>query len=248
MELDGVLAAVPVQALRSGDNRYLTDRFAVTISAGAGAPGRATARTGRSEVAVVANPAIAGESAARFPPLADSAREVEAVRESFPGSLLEGRGATVLAVATVGATAGMVHFVGHGYTTAGGGALLLTPADPARSDYDLLRPADLRRQNWSECRLVVLSACATAAGQAEGPHNPESLVRALIRAGVPRVVASSWNVDSRATAELMRWFYRSLAAGETPGEALRTAQHEVRRRPEWQHPYYWAGFQLYGTT
>ena len=49
------------------------------------------------------------------------------------------------------------------------------------------------------------------------------------------------------SAELMKTFYASLAQGVTPDEALRVAQQRVRQRPGWEHPYYWAGFQLYGT-
>jgi len=83
-------------------------------------------------------------------------------------------------------------------------------------------------------------------GETRGAHNPDSLVRALTKAGAQRVVASLWNVDSAATGELMREFYASLAKGEIPDRALGAAQRIVRQRQGWEHPYYWAGFQLYG--
>jgi CHAT domain-containing protein len=139
-----------------------------------------------------------------------------------------------------------VHFAGHGYTNSDNGALLFAAGPSKNADYDLLRSTELQRQDWSRSRLVVLSACATAEGEMRGAHNPESLVRALTKAGSPRVVASLWNVDSEATANLMRVFYADLAKGRPPEQALSSAQRWMRQRPGWEHPYYWAGFHLYG--
>lgn len=95
------------------------------------------------------------------------------------------------------------------------------------------------------CRLAVLSACATAASDLDGAWNPDGLVRAFLRAGAAEVVASRWNVDSEATAELMEAFYRSVAAGAAPGEALEAASREIRARHGRSHPHYWAAFHLF---
>jgi CHAT domain-containing protein/tetratricopeptide (TPR) repeat protein len=243
---DGALAAVPMQVLRSGNGEYLGDRFSVRLS-----PGYDTAQpaplSAASRLLAVANPAVLGESAARFPPLPDSLREVEAARSAFPTSvLIEGREATVAALAHNVRSADIVHFAGHGYASPGNLALMLAPEEASHADYQPMRAEELEEQDWSRCRLVVLSACAAASGETKGPHNPESLVRALFKAGASRVAASLWNADSRATSELMSAFYASLAKGENPAEALDLARRKVRKTPGWDHPYYWAGFQLYG--
>jgi CHAT domain-containing protein len=249
LALDGVLAGVPVQALISSDGRYLGDRLTVTVSSGyqMAATERPFLHAG-TRALIVADPAIAGNSAIQFPPLPDSRKEAEIIRAIFPGSLvLQGREATAAALEAAHSAAEVVHFAGHGYSGSGNGALLLAPKDPRTADYDLLTSVDLRRQDWSGCRLAVLSACAAAAGEAHGPHNPDSLVRALSKAGASQVVASLWNADSIATGELMRSFYGALADGAAPSQALEIAQQHVRQRREWDHPYYWAGFQMYGT-
>lgn len=247
-ELDGVLTGVPVQALLSPEGTYLGERFSVLVSEGAAAAPAPATPSPAASVLVVANPTLTGRSAERFPPLPDTMKEADAIHGVFPGSrLLEGPQATLAELQAALPAADVVHFSGHGYTNSGNGALLFAPPN-ADMEYDLLRSADLRRENWSHCRLAVLSACASAAGELHGAHNPDSLVRALTKAGVPRVAASLWKVDSAATAELMRGFYASLARQESPAQALRAAQEMVRREPGWQHPYYWAGFQLYGTT
>jgi CHAT domain-containing protein len=66
-------------------------------------------------------------------------------------------------------------------------------------------------------------------------------------AGAPRVVASLWQVDDLATAELMKRFYRGmLKQGLRPAAALRAAQLELAGEKRWAAPYYWAGFVLLG--
>jgi CHAT domain-containing protein len=73
------------------------------------------------------------------------------------------------------------------------------------------------------------------------------LTRAFLYAGVPRVVVSLWNVNDRATAELMAALYRSmLRDGKRPSAALREAQLELRKQERWESPYYWAAFVEHG--
>jgi hypothetical protein len=74
-----------------------------------------------------------------------------------------------------------------------------------------------------------------------------SLTRGFMYAGSQTVVTSLWKVDDRATAELMKDFYKSmLQAGMTPAAALRSAKQKIRQKPAWSAPYFWAGFVLQG--
>ena len=67
-------------------------------------------------------------------------------------------------------------------------------------------------------------------------------------AGAPRVLASLWKVDDRATAELMKRLYSAMlgSAALTPAAALRAAQIEMWKTKSWENPYYWAAFTLQG--
>lgn len=94
--------------------------------------------------------------------------------------------------------------------------------------------------------LVVLSACETGLGKDVRGEGLIGLVRGFMYAGAPAVIASSWKVDDRATAELMSELYRGLFQGFPPPSALRAAQIAVSRMPRFQHPYYWAAFELQG--
>lgn len=96
-------------------------------------------------------------------------------------------------------------------------------------------------------QLVVLSACRTAAGPDVPGEGLASLTRGFMYAGSPRVVASLWSVEDRATAEFMRAFYEALFVnGQSAPAALRTAQAALRRSPQWASPYYWAAFTFQG--
>jgi CHAT domain-containing protein len=95
--------------------------------------------------------------------------------------------------------------------------------------------------------LVVLSACETGLGQEVRGEGVVGLTRAFMYAGSPRVIVSMWEVDDRATAELMKRFYAEmLERGETPAAALRAAQIATWQQEGWRAPFYWAPFVLQG--
>ncbi|WP_052672420.1 CHAT domain-containing tetratricopeptide repeat protein [Aliterella atlantica] len=94
--------------------------------------------------------------------------------------------------------------------------------------------------------LVVISACQTGLGEEVKGEGIVGLTRGFMYAGSPRVVVSLWNVDDRATAELMARFYKGiLKKGLQPAAALRAAQLEMLQT-QWKSPYYWSAFGLQG--
>ena len=95
--------------------------------------------------------------------------------------------------------------------------------------------------------LVVLSACQTGLGKEVRGEGLVGLTRGFMYAGVPRVMASLWQVDDAATAELMKRFYRGMLQGKLPpAAALRAAQIDMLKKKQWQAPYYWGAFVLQG--
>ncbi|MEW6734207.1 MAG: CHAT domain-containing protein, partial [Acidobacteriota bacterium] len=95
--------------------------------------------------------------------------------------------------------------------------------------------------------LVVLSACQTGLGKEVKGEGLIGLTRGFMYAGTPRVVASLWKVNDRATAELMSYFYQGmLTENKRPAAALRAAQIRLWNTKRWHTPYYWAAFQLQG--
>jgi CHAT domain-containing protein len=103
--------------------------------------------------------------------------------------------------------------------------------------YNLQMPAD----------LIVLSACQTALGKEIRGEGLVGLTRGFMYAGAQRVVASLWQVDDLATAELMKRFYRGmLKDGMRPAQALRLAQLEMFKQRRWSSPFFWAPFFIQG--
>ena len=95
--------------------------------------------------------------------------------------------------------------------------------------------------------LPILSGCGTALGKHIRGEGLVGLTRGFMYAGVPRVVASYWQVRDQATAELMARFYHAMLVEDLPpAAALRAAQLALRQERRFRDPFYWAAFVLQG--
>jgi CHAT domain-containing protein/tetratricopeptide (TPR) repeat protein len=144
----------------------------------------------------------------------------------------------------------IVHFATHGLLNSQhpelSGVVLSLVDEEGRPQDGFLRLNDIYNLKFG-ADLVVLSACKTGLGKEIKGEGLVGLTRGFFYAGAPRVVASLWKVDDRATAELMKLFYRRmLGDGLSPAAALRSAQIDMWKQPRWAAPYYWAGFTLQG--
>jgi CHAT domain-containing protein len=148
------------------------------------------------------------------------------------------------------ATYRIVHFATHGFLNTEqpelSGLVLSLVDRHGRAQDGFLRMNDIYNLRLP-ADLVVLSACQTALGKAIRGEGLVGLTRGFMYAGARRVVASLWQVDDLATAELMRIFYRRMLKDRlSPSAALRAAQQELSRDPRWASPYYWSAFVLQG--
>jgi CHAT domain-containing protein len=55
-------------------------------------------------------------------------------------------------------------------------------------------------------------------------------------------------VDSVATESLMTSFYAQLVSGKTVEDSFAFATQEIRSKEIFRHPYYWAGFTVFGNA
>ncbi len=143
-----------------------------------------------------------------------------------------------------------VHFATHGYLDTqrpGLSAIVLSLVDRQGKPQDgFLRAHDIYNLNLP-AELVVLSACQTGLGKEIKGEGLVGLTQGFMYAGARRVVVSLWNVNDKATADLMKRFYRGmLRENLTPAAALRAAQVEMWKQKQWQSPYYWAAFTMQG--
>ena len=136
---------------------------------------------------------------------------------------------------------------------------LLNPNDPTKSVILLQQEKDsLSSNEWSaeeislsdlNAELVVLSACRTGLGLHNSSEGVMSIGRAFSLAGIPSTVMSLWKVPDNTTADLMPEFYNGLKNKLNKSQALRNAKLrylEKTQIKEQRHPYYWAGFVVYG--
>jgi CHAT domain-containing protein/tetratricopeptide (TPR) repeat protein len=144
----------------------------------------------------------------------------------------------------------VVHFATHGLLDAArpslSGVVLSLVDRTGRPADGFLRVNDLYNLDLP-VDLVVLSACDTGLGRELRGEGFVGLARGFMYAGASRVMATLWRVDDEATAEFMRLFYGAMFGdGLAPAAALRRAQAEMRAKPRWSAPFYWAGFVLQG--
>jgi len=255
VEADGAISTLAFEALVDDSGAYLGSRFAITASLGMEymkGLRQDDLITSDLQALVVGTPFLSGEIAGEFPPIPDATREAEAVAARFSKSdLLVGAQATAAAVMKSLPNAGVFHFAGHALASEERAGLLLASEDavglgPAK--ISLLNASTFDPSLVARTRLAVLSGCSTASASFSRTADPDSLVRSFLRGGVPHVVASRWDVDSRVTDRLMEAFYSQLFSGQTVAHALRHVRVDILATQQTNHPYYWAAFAAFGRS
>jgi CHAT domain-containing protein/tetratricopeptide (TPR) repeat protein len=250
LELDDAVAQLPIQALMDAQGRYLASRFAVSLSPGLWQ----TQRLRRGEVIsasdralVVSVPAAPEKLSASLPPLPSADQEAAAVAARFRSATeLTGPQASLQEIEKFLPEAKVFHFAGHSLAMGGREGLLVAQGDRSEGDaLPLLDAAALTSTVPKQCELAVLSACRTALEGYEGTGQ-DGMVEALLRNGVPHVLATRWNIDSAVSANFINAFYSKLLTGISVTQAAQGAAVETMRRSGSSHPYYWAGFGVFG--
>lgn len=190
----------------------------------------------------------------RIPELPFSQREAQRILQVAP----KGKGVALMnfeanrrrALSPEMARFGFIHFATHGVVDLERPALsriiLSLVAENGRAQDGYLFLHDIYNLNLP-VELVVLSACQTGVGKQIRGEGLIALTRGFMYAGAARLVASYWDVDDIATAELMAAFYRELFINnKRPAEALQAAQLHIRKQKRWESPIFWAGFFIQG--
>jgi CHAT domain-containing protein len=202
----GALHSVPWSVLPRCAGRPITVSPSATLWHAANAR-----RPGRSRVAVVAGPSLAGAVA-----------EARAVAGIHGVPSITGEDATVAAVLAALGAHDLVHLATHGQ---------LTPDNPLFSSLRLhdgpLVVYDLQRLQHMP-HTVVLAACDSARSVVYTGDELLGLGAAFIARGVAQLVASVVPVPDTETAPLMIAFHQRLAAGEPVEVALGHAQQALR--------------------
>jgi len=112
-------------------------------------------------------------------------------------------------------------------------------------DNGWLNSSEVSLLNLRGTELVVLSACETGIGDVQNGKGVYGLQRAIRLAGAESLIMSMWEVDDKATQELMTYFYDYwIDKKMTKKDAFNKAQGEIREI--YKHPYYWGAFIMLG--
>jgi CHAT domain-containing protein len=171
--------------------------------------------------------------------------ELDGVKNILPNvAILEGEKASTTTLRQKVRVPGyeVVHFATHGR---------LDPKNPELSNIVLadspLNYSDIPSLDPKKTELVVLSACQTAMLSGGSGLEIAGLAYQFQRSRVHSVIATLWEVDDQATADLMTRFYGGLRDGLTYREALSEAQRGLIATPGFEHPGFWGPFILMGT-
>ncbi|GBD00228.1 Photosystem I assembly protein Ycf3 [bacterium HR17] len=245
---DGILFALPFQALTDAQGTYMAERWVISYAPSLRwltfplpAPTHYAIRWTGLGIAQWRSP---------LSPLPFARREVTAIAKAMRAGkatvrvLLDAEATKAQALEAL-QTSRWVHFATHAILEperAFYSRLLLAPSD---SD-NALRAYEVLQMGRVAAEMVVLSACDTGQGRVVRGEGLLGLAWAFLAAGVRTLVVSQWQVNDASTAFLMVNFYRNLSAGMRASDALRRAQLTALRDPAFAHPFYWAPFIVLG--
>lgn len=242
---DDRLARVPFEALRRGEF-VLGLRCDVERAASLAVRAQVARREAQGQAVVVVDSVpFSAQERARLgvDELRFSAREGDLVAAAWPAAVRLRETAAALAelrAQLARAPARLLHLSTHavrqGAVPSSSLLLLADGATPLSSLTEL--PLD--------GATVLLSACATATGEARGGEGDAALLWGPFGAGARCVVASLWRVNQQATCDLMGQLHYALAQGDPEPAALRRARRALAGADNYAHPHYWAGFASFG--
>ena len=243
--LDGVLRNIPMGALHDGKN-FLVENYSIALTPGLQllAPRALTER--RLEALV------GGLNQARleFPALPYVENEVEKIKSKLPTQVLFNQKFTNNAFEdkVPAISYPIVHLATHGqFGSTAEETFILTWDDKIKVNQlsSILKTGEISRDNPLE--LLVLSACETASGD---NRSALGLAGVAVRSGARSTIATLWRVNDEASASLISQFYEQLSktneTGISKAEALRQAQLNILKNPDYQAPYFWAAYVLLG--
>ncbi len=243
----GILHYLPFSALMDADGSYLIDRYYITYLPSSGILQYCLNKKDKpkNNILALGNPDLNNP---RFD-LPNAEMEVKEVAKYFEKQVVFLRkDATEDRCRIFAGDYNIIHFACHGE---------FNRLKPMSSSLLLAKGADFLEDGRLEAyevygidlknaRLVILSACESGLSKVTKGDEIIGLLRGFIYAGAPTIIASLWKVSDVSTGRLMTSFYQKLNSGAYSAKALTDAQRELKENNDFNHPFFWAPFNLYG--
>ncbi len=180
-------------------------------------------------------------------PLIFNIQEVRQVHALMKGDIFVGPSATSENFLQTAPSAKILHLAAHG------------KANDINSDFSYLAfSKDSTQEQGDEfvfvrnlynlrlkANMVVLSACETGIGELKRGEGIISLARGFSFAGATGIVTTLWQIDDKASSDIMVDFYRWLKEGKSKNTALRQAKLDYinkKKGSNYTHPLFWSAF------
>lgn len=250
------LAYLPFAALRSGQGKYLIERYSILTLPSAGA---LASLRGTSSSSPERNDATGGAVLAPFTRALPATRaEARSVSAAVPGTktFLDGE-ASELAFRQAASANRLLHLATHGTLNVQNPLFsrlelsrIGTKAPEGSANDGRLSVHELIGMKTSS-PLVFLSGCETALGSAWSNdfvrgEDYATLSQALLYSGTRNAVATLWRINDESAGVFARHFYSQLGR-LSPPEALAAAQQKMLIDSRYRHPYHWAAYQVAGS-
>ncbi len=238
----GILHYLPFQAL-SMAGRYLIERYQIGYSPSASVLKHVfdKKKTIRKAVFALGNPDLGTPRMAL--PYAEV--EVQDIKQFFnQTTVLTLKKASEAAFKKNAGKYDILHIASHGEFNQKTPLISCLRLAPGENEDGRLETAEIFDLDLN-ANLVTLSACNTAMGKMASGDELMGLTRAFMFAGTPSIMSTLWSVNDKSTRFLMKHFYSNLKTMDKFA-ALRQAQIRMTRSHVYQHPYYWAAFQIIG--
>lgn len=237
---DGSLRSIPMAALHDG-SQFLLDKFAVSTTQGI-------------QLVNTTPPVIRQANEMLMAGISDSIHDMAPlpnVRDELGGLKTLYDGTTLLNADFKMASLkneierkpySYIHLATHG-EFAGGMHNMFILAYDGLIDFDQLdKYIKVTKYRSEPLELLSLSACKTAVGDDQAALG---LAGIAVKAGAKSTVATLWEIDDKATSELIIEFYRVMKeSGKGKAKALQYAQQQIMKK--YEHPYFWSPFILIG--
>jgi CHAT domain-containing protein len=243
---DGVLRNIPFSSLYDGE-KYLVEKYAIALSIGLQLqnPQPLVRRHLNALTAGLTQPP---PEYSGFPALPAIKTELNLITQAGVSttSLLDQQFTKQALESKVNAVSfNILHLATHGqFSSRADQTFILAANGPINViDFDsILRSRDENKPQ--ALQLLVLSACQTAAGDNRAALG---LAGAAVKAGARSTVASLWQIDDESTAQFIGSFYKHLKNPNiTKAEALRLAQLQLLKHPNYNAPSFWSAYVLIG--
>ncbi|MGH7343584.1 MAG: CHAT domain-containing protein [Candidatus Rokuibacteriota bacterium] len=236
---DGPLRTIPMAALHDGKD-FLVRKYALGITPGLNLTDPRPIKRKKARVLGVG----VTESVQGFPPLPSVSTELRMLQRLYGSTTLIDQDFRVANFEKLlkDEPYTIVHIASHGQFEGEVDKTFLLTFDGKLTMDRLEQLIGVFKFRDDPLELLTLSACDTAAGDERAALG---LAGVAIKAGARSALATLWQVNDEASAELVVDFYRELQDPSiSRAAALQRAQLKMLADPRYEHPGFWSPFLL----